>query len=81
MQLGIAQNSKDLAAKIQAINEQILGIIERTNNIHSEESLEKLEQEVQALTRELGDLIVAQKVQQTIDEDEALRSSIGTVQT
>ena len=75
MQLGITQNSKGLIAKIQAINEQISEIIARSDKIHNEQNLEKLEQEVQALTRELGDLIVAQKVQQTIDEDEAFQES------
>lgn len=75
MRLGITQNSKDLATKIQATNEQILKIIARTDGIHNEETLEKLEQEVQTFTRELGDLIVAQKVQQTIDEDETFRAS------
>src|SRR5690606_16049464 len=33
--------------------------------------------EVQALTRELGELIVAQKLQQTIDGDEVFRASAG----
>ncbi len=75
MQLDITQNSKGLIAKIQAINEQISEIIARSDKIHNEQNLEKLEQEVQALTRELGDLIVAQKVQQTIDEDEAFQES------
>ncbi len=75
MRIGTAQNSKDLTAKIQAVNEQILKIISRNDKIHNEQDLEKLEREVQALTRELGDLIVAHKVQQTIDEDEAFRAS------
>jgi hypothetical protein len=75
VQLGIAQNSKDLTAKIQATNDQILKIMARTDRIHNEEALEKLEQEVQTFTRELGDLIVAKKVQQTIDEDEEFRAS------
>ena len=70
MQIGTAQNSKDFAVKIQAINEQILKILTRKDKIHNEQDLEKLELETQALMRELGDLIVAQKVQQTIDEDE-----------
>mgnify|MGYP001236544326 FL=1 len=77
MQLGITQNSKDLAAKIQAIHEQISKIIARSDKIDNEQSLEKLEQEVRALTRELGDLIVAQKVQQIIDGDEVFRASAG----
>ena len=75
MQVGTIQNCKDLAVKIQAANDQILKIIARTDRIHNEEALEKLEQEVQAFTRELGDLIVAQKVQQTIDEDATFRAS------
>jgi hypothetical protein len=79
MQLGTTQNSKDLAAKIQAVNERILKIIARVDQVNNEQDLEKLEQEVQALTRELGDLIVAQKVQQTIDEDDAFRSSAREV--
>src|SRR5690348_16330559 len=75
MQVGTIQNTKDLAAKIQAVNEQILQIITRSDRVQNEQDLEKLEQEVQALTRKLGDLIVAQKVQQTIDEDDAFRTS------
>ena len=75
MQVGTMQNCKDLATKIQAVNDQILKIIARIDRIHNEEALEKLEQEVQTFTRELGDLIVAQKVQQTIDEDETFRAS------
>lgn len=75
MQLGTVQNSKDLLSKIQAVNEQILKIIARGDKINNEQDLEKLEQEVQALARELGDLIVAQRVQQTIDEDAAFRAS------
>ena len=75
MQVGTNQNTKDLAAKIQAINEQILKIIARGDKIQNEQDLEKLELEVQTLTRELGDLIVAQKVQQTIDEDDAFHAS------
>src|SRR3989304_2907953 len=75
MQLGTVQNSKDLLSKIQVVNEQILKIITRSDKIHNEQNLEKLELEVQALARELGDLIVAQKVQQTIDEDAAFRAS------
>jgi len=75
MQVGTARNSKDLSAKIQAINEQIQQIIARTDKINDEQALEKLEQEVQILMRALGDLIVAQKVQQTIDEDETFRAS------
>ena len=77
MQLGITQNSKDLVAKIQAVHEQISKIIARSDKIDNEQSLEKLEQEVQALTRELGDLIVAQKLQQTLDGDEVFRASAG----
>lgn len=75
MLIGTVKNCKDLADKIQAINEQILQIIARRDVVSNEQDLEKLEQEVQMLTRVLGDLIVAQKVQQTIDEDEAFRSS------
>jgi hypothetical protein len=75
MQLGTVQNSKDLLSKIQAVNEQILKIVVRGDKINDEQDLEKLEKEVQALTRELGDLIVVQKVQQTIDEDAAFRAS------
>ena len=75
MQVGTMQNCKDLATKIQAVNDQILKIIARIDRIHNEEALEKLEQEVQTFTRELGDLIVAQKVQQTIDEDVMFRAS------
>jgi hypothetical protein len=75
MQVGTLQNAKDLAAKMQALNDQILQLIARTDRIHNEESVEKLEQEVHALTRELGDLIIAQKVQRTIDEDEEFRTS------
>ena len=75
MHIGTTRHAKDLAAKIQAANEQILKIIARNDKIHNEQDLEKLEQETQALTREMGDLIVAQKVQQTINEDEAFRAS------
>lgn len=75
MQIGTTKNSKDIATKIQAVNEQILQIIARRDIVNNEQDLEKLEQEVQILTRVLGDLIVAQKVQQTIDEDETFRSS------
>ena len=75
MQIGTSQNAKDLAAKIQALNEPILQLIARNDKVRDEQGLEKLEQEAQTLTRELGDLIVAQKVQQTIDEDEAFRAS------
>lgn len=75
MQVGTTQNTKDLAAKIQVVNCQILEVIARNDKITNEQDLEKLEQEVQAATRELGDLIVAQKVQQTIDENEEFHSS------
>ena len=75
MRIGTSQNAKDLTAKIQAVNDQILKISARNDKIHNEEDLEKLECEVQGLTRELGDLIVAQKVQQAVDEDEAFRAS------
>jgi len=75
MQVGTAQNSKDLADKIQVTNEQILQIISRKDSINNEQDLEKLEQEVQMLVRKLGDLIVAKKVQQSIDQDEAFRAS------
>jgi hypothetical protein len=75
MQIGTTRNNTDLTAKIQAVNEQILKILARGDEVKNEQSLEKLEQEVQMLTRELGDLIVAQKVQQTIDEDEEFRIS------
>lgn len=75
MQIGTTQNTKELTTKIQAVNGRILEIIARRDKVHNEQDLEQLEQEVQALTKELGDLIVAQKVQQTIDEDEAFRSS------
>ena len=75
MQLGTTQDSKDLADKIQVVNEEILKIIARQDKIHDEQSLEKLELEVQSLTRKLGDLIVAQKVQQTINKDEEFRAS------
>lgn len=75
MQIGTIQNTKDLADKIQAITEQILKVIARGDKIENEQDLEKLELEVQTLTKELGDLIVAQKVQQTIDEDDAFRAS------
>src|SRR5277367_6278381 len=76
MQIGTAQNSKYLASKIQAVNDQVLKIIARNDKIHNEEDLEKLECEVQELTRELGDLIVAQKVQQILDEDKVFRASV-----
>jgi hypothetical protein len=75
MQIGTTQNAKDLAAKIQAANEQVVKIIARNDQIRNEQDLEKLEQEVQMLARELGDLIVAQKVQQIIDKDETFRAS------
>lgn len=75
MQVGTTQNIKDLSVQIQAVNGQILKIIARSDKVKNEQDLEKLEQEVQALTRELGDLIVAQKVQQTIDEEDAFRTS------
>ena len=75
MQIGTAPDTKDLTTKIQAVNVQILEIINRRDKVNNELDLEKLEQEVQTLTRELGDLIVAQKVQQTIDEDGAFRTS------
>lgn len=75
MQVGTSQNSKDLATKIQAINAQILKLISREEKIESEQDLEKLEIEVQSLTKELGDLIVAQKVQRNFDENEAFRTS------
>lgn len=75
MHIGTSKNAKDLAAKMQALDEQILQIIARNDQIRNEQDLEKLEQEAQTLTRELGDLIVAQKVQQAIDEDEEFRAS------
>lgn len=75
MQIGILGNSKDFASKIQSINEGIWQITVQSRKIENEHDLEKLEQEVQALTRQLGDLIVAQKVQQTIDKDEEFRAS------
>jgi hypothetical protein len=75
MQIGTDQNSKDIATKIQVANEQILKIIARKDRIRHEEDLEKLEQEVQMLMRVTGDLIVAQKVQQTIEEEEIFRAS------
>ena len=79
MQIGTVQNSKDLVTKIQVANEQILKIIARRDRIRHEEDLEKLEQEVQMLMRMTGDLIVAQKVQQTIDEEEIFRSSANAL--
>jgi hypothetical protein len=75
MLIGTSQNAKDLVAKMQALNEQVMKIIARDDRIRNEQDLEKLECEVQGLTRELGDLIVARKVQQTIDEDETFRAS------
>lgn len=75
MLIGTSQNAKDLVAKMQALNEQVVKIIARDDQIRNEQDLEKIECEVQGLTRELGDLIVARKVQQTIDEDETLRAS------
>ncbi len=75
MQIGTVQNSKDIALRIQFINEGIQQITARNDKIENEQDLEKLEQEVRALTKELGDLIVAQKVQQTIDEQEDFRVS------
>jgi hypothetical protein len=75
MQIGTIQNSNDLFAKMQFINEQILQLVSREDRILNEQDLEKLECETQALVRQLGDLIVAQKVQRTIDEDEAFRTS------
>jgi hypothetical protein len=75
MRTGTAQNSKDIAVKIQAANEQILKIINRKDQIHNEQDLEKLEVEVQLLMKRLGDLLVAQKVQQQIDEDGTFRAS------
>ena len=57
MRIGTSQNAKDLTAKIQAVNEQILKIISRNDKIHNEQDLEKLECETQALTRELGDRV------------------------
>jgi len=75
MQISTAQNSKDIALKIQAINEQILKIMARDDKLNNEQDLENLELEVQKFMRELGDLIVAQKIQQQIDEDETFRAS------
>jgi hypothetical protein len=75
MQIGTTKNSKDLAIKMQLVNEQILQLIAREDSIHNEQDLEKLECEVQALVRQLGDLIVAQKLQRTIDENEAFHAS------
>ncbi len=75
MRIGTDQDSKDISIKIQATNERIQKIIVRTDKINNEQDLEKLELEIQSLTRELGDLIVAQKVQQHIDKDEAFRAS------
>jgi hypothetical protein len=74
MQPDTMQNSKDLADKIQAISEQIQEFIARKDKVNNEQDLEKLEQEVQLLTRTLGDAIVAQKVQQHINEDEAFHT-------
>lgn len=75
MRIGTVQNSRDIAVKIQVANEQMLKIIARTDKLSNEQDLEKLELEVQSLMRELGDLIVAQKVQQHVDEDAAFRAS------
>ncbi|HKZ00403.1 MAG TPA: hypothetical protein VJ112_04480 [Rhabdochlamydiaceae bacterium] len=76
MHTGTVQDSKDIVVKIQAVNEQMLKIIARTDKINNEQDLEKLELEVQLLMREFGDLIIAQKVQQNIDKDEAFRASV-----
>ena len=54
MQLDTMQNSKDLADKIQAISGQIQEVIARKDRVDNEQDLEKLEQEVQLLTRTLG---------------------------
>ncbi len=62
MQVGTSKDFKYLATKIQAVNEKILKLISREEQIASELDLERLEIEVQALSKELGDLIVAQKV-------------------
>ena len=75
MQVGTTQNSKDLAAKMQSVNQQILELTAREDRVCNEQDLEKLECEVQALVRQLGDLIVAQKVQHTLEQDEAFRAS------
>jgi hypothetical protein len=76
MQIGTIQDSNDLSIKTQSVNARIQQILDRGDKINNEEDLEKLEQEVQALTRELGDLIVAQKVQQTLDEDKSFHASV-----
>lgn len=70
MQTGTAKNLKDLTTKIQAVNEQLQQVIARKDKLYHEQDLEKLEREVLQLTRTLGDLIVAQKVQQHIAKDE-----------
>ena len=52
MLIGTSQNAKDLVAKMQALNEQIVKIITRKDRICNEQDLENLEQEVQTLARE-----------------------------
>jgi hypothetical protein len=41
MQIGTTQNSKDLVAKIQVVNEQVLKIIAKTDKVYHEQDLEK----------------------------------------
>jgi len=75
MQVDIRQNSKDLAGKLQGVQEQIANFVARNDQIHNEQDLEKIEVEAQTLVKQLGDLIIAQKVQQNLDESSALQDS------
>ena len=75
MQIGTSDHSKDLIMKMQLVQEEILQLLSRQDRVLNEQDLEKLEHEVQALVRRLGDLIVAHKVQHTLDEDEQFQTS------
>jgi hypothetical protein len=75
MQVDTRQNSKDLASKIQDVQEKIAKFGTRIDQINNELDLEKIEIESQALVKQLGDLLIAQKVQQNLEENSSLQDS------
>jgi hypothetical protein len=75
MQVDTRQNSKDLASKLQDVQEKIAKFGARIDRINNELDLEKIEMESQALAKQLGDLLIAQKVQQNLEENSSLQDS------
>ncbi len=74
MQIDTRQHFNELSTRIQEVNQQLMELSAQTCTINDDQALEQLEQKIRSILNELGDLIVAQKVQQQIDTNEELHA-------